>query len=320
MDRLTFDDLESSVDAWDAAVDATSGIDRWCTSSYWALPVFETWGNHPADVFHAPDIGWAAFGSVELPDGRARIGPDGVWGFASCMVGPDAPRLAEAVARALDQLNDWDAVFMTGLLTGGALDRAVIEAFGRRHRLFAGPESPRCVAELADGVDAWWGRRSERFRRNLRRARAAALAEGLELRVLDDCPADEVMDRILALETQSWKGREGSGLVDPRMASAYRSIAGRLGAADSLRVCVAVLDGHDVGYVLGGVRAGTYRGLQISYSADHRSMSIGHLLQDHELHRVAAEGVQRYDLGMDLEYKRRWSDTLEVTRTIVAVR
>ena len=104
------------------------------------------------------------------------------------------------------------------------------------------------------------------------------------------------------------------------MGQAYRSIARRLAATGSLRVCMASLDGRDVGYVLGGVRSGIYRGLQISFSAEHRDLSIGHLLQDHELHRMAAAGVRRYDLGMDLEYKRRWADTIEVSRTIVAVR
>ena len=86
VELLTIDDLRRSVDRWDAAVDVTPGIDRWCTSSLWAVPVFDTWGREPSLVLH--DSGprgecWAAFGSADLPEGRALIGLDGVWGFRS---------------------------------------------------------------------------------------------------------------------------------------------------------------------------------------------------------------------------------------------
>ena len=320
MERLTIDDLQAAAAEWDAQVEKSAGIDHWCSATDWVLPLFETWGQPPAVVLRDRNLGWAAFGWVDLSDGRALVGLDPVWGFAAPMVGPDAGSLAEAVAATLDDVMEWDAIFLSGLVRGGPMDRGVVAAFGRRHRLLAGADSPRCVADLADGADAWWGRRSERFRRNVRRARAAASTAGLSLVVVDDDCPDAVMDRMGAVESTSWKGMEGSGIVEERMGSAYRRIARRLGAGGRMRACIAVLDGTDVGYVLGGVRGDTYRGLQISYAATLGHLSIGHLLQDHEVQRVAKEGITRYDLGMDLEYKRRWADSTEVTRTLVAVR
>ena len=184
MQRLSIDDLRAAAPEWNQCVAETPGIDEWCSSTDWVLPLFDTWGHEPAVILRDPVLGWAAFGWTDLSDnaqspqsaqppwyGRALVGLDPVWGFASTMVGPQPSALAEAVARALDDIVDWDAVFLTGLVPGTPMDQAVVEAFGRRHRLFAGPESPRCVADLSSGVEAWWARRSERFRRNLRRAR-----------------------------------------------------------------------------------------------------------------------------------------------------
>ena len=333
MQRLSIDDLRAAAPEWNRCVAETPGIDEWCSSTDWVLPLFDTWGHEPAVILRDPVLGWAAFGWTDLPDnaqspqsaqppwyGRALVGLDPVWGFASTMVGPQPSALAEAVAGALDDIVDWDAVFLTGLVPGTPMDQAVVEAFGRRHRLFAGPESPRCVADLSSGVEAWWARRSERFRRNLRRARELAFTSGVTLHVMDHDDPDVVMDRIATIEDTSWKGMEGSGLSEERMATAYRAIAHRLSSDGRMRACIARHNDMDVGFILGGVRGATYRGLQISYATTARHLSIGHLLQDHEVIRVATDGVTRYDLGMDLEYKQRWADTTELTRTLVAVR
>lgn len=325
--RLSIDDLRAAAPEWNRYVAETPGIDVWCSSTDWVLPLFDTWGQAPAVILRDPALGWAAFGWADLTEGthshrhgRALVGLDPVWGFAATMVGPQPSALAEAVAGALDDIVDWDAVFLTGLVPGTPMDQAVVEAFGRRHRLFAGPESPRCVADLSSGVEAWWARRSERFRRNLRRARELAFTSGVTMHVMDHEDPDVVMDRIATIEDTSWKGMEGSGLSEERMASAYRAIAHRLSADGRMRACIATHNDIDVGFILGGVREATYRGLQISYAATARHLSIGHLLQDHEVARVATDGITRYDLGMDLEYKQRWADTTELTRTLVAVR
>ena len=43
-------------------------------------------------------------------------------------------------------------------------------------------------------------------------------------------------------------------------------------------------------------------------------------LQAHEVARLCADGVGRYDLGMDIPYKRNWGEQLVTTRTLLVVR
>ena len=44
------------------------------------------------------------------------------------------------------------------------------------------------------------------------------------------------------------------------------------------------------------------------------------MLQGHEIARPCREQVARYGLGMDIPYKRSWTEQLMTTRTILAVR
>jgi CelD/BcsL family acetyltransferase involved in cellulose biosynthesis len=84
-----------------------------------------------------------------------------------------------------------------------------------------------------------------------------------------------------------------------------------------LRISVAQLDGADVGYILGGVRNGRYRGLQLSYVESAQHLSVSHLLQLSEIKQLCENGVDTYDMGMDMEYKRRWSDQEETSVVLV---
>ena len=77
---------------------------------------------------------------------------------------------------------------------------------------------------------------------------------------------------------------------------------------------------EDVGFVLGGVFAGTYRGLQFSHDVELRHLSLGNVLQRQQIERLCAEGVRGYDLGSTMEYKQRWSDGPFVTRLLVVLR
>jgi Acetyltransferase (GNAT) domain len=318
MDRVPFTELMEARREWDEAVDRTTGLDRWSSGSDWSFNTHATWGTGP-EVIGRSDDGWAAFGRVVADDARALVGLDPVWAFAAPIVGDHEARLAMAAADMLEGEPDWDLVFLTGLVAGSPLDDACIGAFGRRYTLFSGPIAPRLVADVSD-VAAWWARRGDKFRRNIRRAERSAFAAGLTIEIADALTSQSLMDRLLTIEADSWKGLEESGLLGGEMASFYARMSSGLRRDGTLRAAVAVIDGRDVGYILGAIRGDTYRGLQVSFVAGLESFSIGHLLQHHELQRVAASGVSRYDLGMDIEYKHRWSDFTEETRTIIVRR
>jgi CelD/BcsL family acetyltransferase involved in cellulose biosynthesis len=106
------------------------------------------------------------------------------------------------------------------------------------------------------------------------------------------------------------------------MARFYRALAVRFGPVGGLRGGFARLGGVDVGYILGAVRGDTYRGLQLAHDQAVAPLSVGNLLQWHQLVAVADEGVARYDLGMDMPYKVAWADErlALTTRTLVVVR
>jgi hypothetical protein len=144
----------------------------------------------------------------------------------------------------------------------------------------------RQVADIGDGYRSWWDRRSSRFRRNLNQARRRA--READLSFVDISVDPDGFERILAIEASSWKGRDHSGITSPEMRVMYRTMSCRLRSRGRLRSVVAQLGSRDVGYILGGVRAGIYRGLQLSYVDDVTSLSVGHLLQHHQLQSLCS--------------------------------
>ena len=114
---------------------------------------------------------------------------------------------------------------------------------------------------------------------------------------------------------------EGSGITGDGMTTMYRLMIDRLRRNARLLALVAMLDGRDVGYILGGIRARRYRGLQLSYTTDVDHLSVGNLLQAHQLQVLADDDrADVYDLGMDFGYKTRWADRAETSVMLVVQR
>ena len=130
-------------------------------------------------------------------------------------------------------------------------------------------------------------------------------------------------ERVLAVEETSWKGREGNGLAVPEMAEFYRRMLPRLAREGAVRAHVARHEGRDVAVILGAVvdtpEGETYRGLQFSFDERYRSYSLGNLAQLQQITALADEGVALYDLGSEVDYKRRWGEDCLETLTIVAI-
>lgn len=323
VDLLSREEFETVASSWDAGVAALGpGIDPFCSSTDWALPVLDTWGVPDDTLFAAADDALAVLAPITMEDGRlALMGPDVVWSYATATAGPtiDAA-VAPFVPTALRAALDVGAAYLVlpGLVPGSPLEDALATALARHvERIGAGMEVTRHQADLVGSTEAFLARRSSLFRRNLRRAVRHGDAAGLVVEVLDDDPVDVAMKRVIDIETRSWKGREGSGLLGDRMGDGFTSMVRRLAATGSARIAVATMNGTDVGFILGGVRSGIYRGLQISFDDEFRRESIGHLLQWHEVQRCIATGMHTYDLGMPLEYKEHWADRQFVTRSLV---
>jgi CelD/BcsL family acetyltransferase involved in cellulose biosynthesis len=181
----------------------------------------------------------------------------------------------------------------------------------------------RHVASLDGGVDAFLARRSRELRKSLRKSQRAAATAGVtfeEARASEADAAAALYDRILAVEARSWKARDGVGITSGPMRAFYGHMLPRLCAAGQQRTWFARAAGHDVGYILGAVFEGEYRGLQFSYDDEHARLGIGGLLQYHQIIALCAEGVGRYDLGTEMDYKRRWAEEVMETEMLVLVR
>lgn len=315
MDSCKFTDIETSFDGTIASIASKQGIDPICSTSNWILPVSQAFAPDADQRVFAGDTGHVALTEHLTPNGPVLTSFDAVWGFSTPFIGTDPTALVIDIARLLRRL-DFYALTVSGLDPAGPL-------FDEVQQL--GPAgftdtADRCVADLDDGLDAWLGRRSTRFRRSLRAAVNRGEASGISLQHLKPttvAQVDAAFERLLRVERTSWKTDASSGLVDTRLGDFTRAMAARFAAVGALRVQFASLDGHDIGYVIGARVGDRYRGFQHSFNKDLPELSIGKLLQFHTISAVEAEGVAVYDMGMHMEYKESYADRIESTVTAI---
>jgi CelD/BcsL family acetyltransferase involved in cellulose biosynthesis len=60
--------------------------------------------------------------------------------------------------------------------------------------------------------------------------------------------------------------------------------------------------------------------LQFSYDADYAEYALGNVLQVSQMAHCHALGISHYDLGMSMDYKRRWSDREHETIALFVIR
>lgn len=325
---LTFAQLDLRTARFDALVSQTREIDLFCSSTDWVLPARAAFapGARPF-VIEAPEGFVALMAVPTVEGGRALLPLEASWGLASPFVGPDPePLVALLFALLGDGEPPADALFLSGLAIDGRAFQAVEAAVSRSKRwlLYEGPTAGRHCADIRGGLEAFYGRRSAGFRANARRARRQAAAAGVTYEhVAHVSTAAEVValyDRIQAVERRCWKGMGGHGIDNEPARGFYRYMVHRLARRGALRVVFARLGGCDVAYVFGGLLAGTYRGLQCSFDDTHRSLSPGVLVHLEMIEALAAEGIALYDLGSEMDYKRRWGEEGLRTSTAVVIR
>lgn len=328
MQTLTLAEFSRRADAFDEAVMARPDIDQFCSRSAWALSAHETLMPPREPWLHECDAGFIALALGEHAAGFRYGEPlEAMWCFASAFAGANAHALAQqfaALCRAT-QGRRWDVLLLTGLVEASPLFAALADALGARcrYRLRRGPETRRIAADLRGGLDGFLRARSGNLRKTLRRAAAAVHAAGItfaDASTQDPATCSTLYRRILAVEQRSWKGVEGVAIDQAGMREFYAAMLPRLARVGALRVLFAELDGRDVGYLLGGVCGRTYRGLQCSFDAAYRRLSLGNVVQLEQIKRLCAAGFERYDLGSDVPYKRRWGDVAMTTTALIVGR
>ncbi|MGH9318585.1 MAG: GNAT family N-acetyltransferase [Vicinamibacteria bacterium] len=315
IDRLSFDDLETSAPEYDDVVLGSSTPDRFCSSSFWILPAARHFS--PRAI---PRIFRRSGSYVVLGRSSTWLHPlEAMWGLCCPLVGGEPEETVELFLQVLERESDWDAALVTGLSEASPLWRRLLPALARRYAVDRGPMTRRYVANLEDGVEGFLRRRSPGFRRNLERAARRARRMGLTFEVADavrERPR-ESFERILDVERRSWKGVAGTGIEDEPMRSFYGDMNHRLLGRDRRRLMFARLEGKDVAYIFGAVFADGYRGLQFSFDSRLSSLSLGNLCQIEEIRRLTELGVRGYDLGSEVRYKRRWGEKVVQTASLV---
>jgi CelD/BcsL family acetyltransferase involved in cellulose biosynthesis len=223
--------------------------------------------------------------------------------------------LCEVAGRESAKRSENTAFVIGGLIRGGAMYRAVVSLQNRSRVWREFPGTSVMMIDLDNGLEAWWKRRSKKFRRSLGMAGAFPeenSADGIEFIDVSPDPPEALFERILTIQQRTYKWREGTDIFQiPAYTAFYRRLLEDLHGSGGLRVLIARRNGVDLAHIFGGVRGTIYRGLQMSYIEEARDLGLGNRLQLENLRRCAAEGVRTYDLGMHAPYKERWADRLE---------
>ena len=326
MEAVPFAEVEDAYDRLVAASAPALGADSVCSTTRWILPAAAAFAPGGQPRVWQVEHGIVALLEHENPKGPVLTSFDTVWGFATPFVGPDPELLISEILEALLPQLDFYALSISGVDPASPM----FEELQRLAPVGYTDTADRCVGDLGDGFDAWFERRSSRFRKSLRSALRTCETAGVSVEAVQPTvPADvnAAIERILAIERRSWKTDVNSGLIGTDLGFFTRSMSQRFARAGDLRVMFATLDdpntgargigNTDIGYVIGGVVGDRYRGFQHSFDRDYADLSIGKLLQYRNIESLAAEGIVAYDLGMHMAYKESYTDRIESTITLI---
>ncbi len=311
------------IDDFDREVARTPAIDRFCSSSAWILAATAALMPPRAPFSFKGAHGYFAAMRGVHPAGFPYIEPmELAWGLASPLIGQDAEALVGEVVPLLAARRDWQLTIFAGLTVAGPQRRALDATLPARWEKRRGQPTLRHVASLEGGLDAFLGRRSRELRKSLRKAQRTADAAGVTFESVrvPQSQALALYDRIQAVEAHSWKSADGVGISQGAMRAFYAAMLPRLCQLGQQRTIFARQADRDVGYILGAVMGGEYRGLQFSFDNELRHLDIGNLLQLQQITELCADGVGRYDLGTEMDYKRRWAEDIMETEMLVLVR
>src|SRR5205823_6218952 len=157
---------------------------------------------------------------------------------------------------------------LAGMTANGPQRQALERVLPQRWERRRGTPTLRHVASLEGGVDGFLGRRSRELRKSIRKSLRGASHAGLSfegVRATSADGAEALYEQNQSVEAASWKARDGVGISAGPMRAFYGLMLPRLCARGQQRTVFACMRGRDVGYILGAVFEGEYRGLQFSY-------------------------------------------------------
>jgi hypothetical protein len=299
---------------FDALALQTPDVDTFCSSTAWTVPAHAAFHANTATI-----VARSGNSCVSLARGSGDglgqylMPTEGVWTLASPVVGPDAHENVEHLLTFLErEPHGATLALITGIEVGSTTETLLVSGAKRQVDAVEVRPVTRHVASLDGGVDRFLGRRSRKFRANLRRIMRRANEAAVEVTVQSVASQDQLRSlysRALNIEFGSWKTATGNGVAMGPMKAFTRGVLGRaLAAGDTPVFLFAQRDGQDVGYLHGVLRGTYFRGLQMSFDDRHRNLSLGNVLQWSAIQHLAERHATDYDLGSTVPYKALWSE------------
>jgi CelD/BcsL family acetyltransferase involved in cellulose biosynthesis len=303
---------------WNRAAITSQQGDPFCCLAEWQMTYHDVFEPN-REIFARENAGNVLAFAVIRVGGTPRglVPLEDMWRFGNPLLGPNAVDLFADTLPGLFAKwgNDASYIRISGILPRGRLLCELIARFGNIYRFAPYERDVQCGASLEGGIDGFLSRRSGNFRRKLKKALRKAVEVDLQIeRHVPSSPshAEEIYQRMLAVELASWKGKGHCGMADGRCRPYYLLMLRRLSVSASGRVMFAVHDGKDIGFIFGGKAGSVYRGQQFSYDDNWRDASIGNVLQFSQLEWLCEEGASRYDMGplcgSGMEYKQHWTE------------
>jgi hypothetical protein len=317
MTWLSFSDFELQRKRYDECVRNTPEVDVFCSMSSWVLPAQSIYAPGLQPFIWRSENAYCAFMLTALRPGVFCAIPLEVgWGLACPLIGSDPDLTVGALAAALNKASlRPDYVWISGILENGGLHRALSKRFPGQFRLDPEHVCIRRVASLTGGVEGFLGRRSAKFRAELRRSERRLQATDLVIDYCRDGDTETLVRRMVAVEKDSWKGLSDQGVDHGLPLQFYREIIASLLEQGTFRGIFIRSASEDLSFAFGGVEGTLFRGLQLSYKQSHQRLSLGNMAQLSLIRHLVEEGITSYDLGMDMPYKTRWAESTSITQT-----
>ncbi len=309
MNRIDFAAFLERSGEFDQVVQRQSEISTFCSGTVWQAAAFRSLhggGDNSNFLIVEENGNWLVF--VERNAG-VYFPLESAWMFGCPLIGDPDQTVEMLISVSARFLKRPVGFVIPGVLKDGALHQKLRDRQRYAFRYEEFPATDCMVIDLSGGIDPWLARRSRKFRKSIRQLR---VPDGFEIVDAGTDERDSLMERILSVQQQTYKWREGNDIFKGNeYRSFYRDILKQLHSRGELRLLFGQVESCDAGYIFGGVSGTVYRGFQMSYAEEWKSFGIGNRLQIENMNRVIGEGIMKYDLGMHAPYKERWTDHME---------
>jgi CelD/BcsL family acetyltransferase involved in cellulose biosynthesis len=236
---------------------------------------------------------------------------------------PIEPGLEDVVGSAifdalLDSVGHWDAMSFWGVRSNSTLHHLLFASGSRllkEVKIVSSMLGLAPILRLDGGWEDFLKKRSKKFRKNYRRHLEECEEAGIGVVKESEMKShDDVMDRLLSVESRSWQGKKGRSDIKENKRFFERIIPKLLESAEA-DIVWAYKDGTPLSFALSLIGNNRAFGYIMGYDASFRDLSLGNVAIYHAMGNACDKGIKVYDLLTDRNesWKKHWTDDHEIT-------